>query len=155
MTATAEMLFNLQRFQLLALFANPEIERNISPAYAYAWDRGVYPLGNDGAPWHTPYAEQFRVGEAQVSELADFLDNLWTAGKKISFYELESHYDVSGASRPGSVWGRAELIAACRYFYLLEWFDEPFWTGMIGHSNCPSESKSIPRPYNPGDMYFL
>ncbi|MEJ5863533.1 hypothetical protein [Pseudomonas farsensis] len=155
MTATAEMLFNMQRFQLLALFANPEIEGNISPAYAYAWERGIYPLGDDAAPWHKPYGDQFRVGETQVSELAEFLDKLWIAGKTISFYDLESHYDVSGVSRPGPVWGRVELITTCRYFYLLGWFDENFWTGMIGHSNCPSESKSITRPLNPGDVYFM
>ncbi|MBA1192816.1 hypothetical protein G7007_08080 [Pseudomonas entomophila] len=155
MTATAEMLFNIQRFQLLALFANPAAKANISPAYAYAWDRGIYPYGNDGASWHTPYKEQFRVNEAQVGELAEFLDTLWTSGKTITFYELESHYKVNGSARPGPVWDRAGLIGACRYFFLLEWFDEDFWKGLIGHSQCPTESKSISRPFTQDDLYFL
>ncbi|WP_460138242.1 hypothetical protein [Pseudomonas sp. S2_A10] len=155
MSATAEMLFNLQKFQLLALFTSDRTGRNITPAYAYAWDNGVYPIGNDGAHWHEPYKEQFAVSEEQVSELAGFLDKKWRKKEKISFYELEDHYDIQGLSSSGSEWDRGTLIITCHYFYLLGWFDEDFWKGLVGHSDCPSESHSIRREFTPEDVYFL
>ena len=155
MSATAEMLFNLQKFQLLALFTSDRTGRNITPAYAYAWDNGVYPIGNDGAHWHDPYKEQFAVSEEQVSELARFLDNKWLKKEKISFYELEDHYDIQGLSSSGSEWDRGTLIISCHYFFLLGWFDDDFWKGLVGHSDCPSESHSIRRQFTPEDVYFL
>ena len=155
MSATAEMLFNIQKFQLLALFTSDRTGRNITPAYAYAWDNGVYPIGNDGAHWHEPYKEQFAVSEEQVSELAGFLDKKWLQKEKISFYELEDHYDIQGLSSSGSEWDRGTLIITCHYFYLLGWFDDDFWKGLVGHSDCPSESHSIRREFTPEDVYFL
>ncbi|UUT22108.1 hypothetical protein [Pseudomonas sp. T8] len=155
MSATAEMLFNLQKFQLLALFTSDRTGRNITSAYAYAWDNGVYPIGNDGAHWHEPYKEQFAVSEEQISELAGFLDKKWSEKEKISFYELEDHYDIQGLASSGSEWDRGTLIDACHYFYLLGWFDEDFWKGLVGHSDCPSESHSIRREFKPEDVYFL
>ena len=155
MSATAEMLFNLQKFQLLALFTSDRTGRNITPAYAYAWDNGVYPIGNDGAQWHKPYKEQFAVSEEQVSELAGLLDKKWLKKEKISFYELEDHCDIQGLSSSGSEWDRGTLIISCHYFYLLGWFDDDFWKGLVGHSDCPSESHSIRREFTPEDVYFL
>ncbi|AZE67777.1 hypothetical protein ACAW49_03230 [Pseudomonas sp. Env-44] len=155
MSATAEMLFNLQKFQLLTLFTSDRTGKNITPAYAYAWDNGVYPIANEGASWHEPYKEQFEIGEEQVSELAKFLENKWLEKEKISFYELEIHYGIRGAARSAYEWERGSLINACRYFYLSDWFDDEFWKGLVGHSDCPSESHSIRREFKPEGVYFL
>lgn len=155
MPATAEMLFNLQKFQLLTLFTSKSASKNITPAYAYAWDNGVYPIGNDAAPWHEPYKDQFSVGEEQVSELAKFLDEAWRKKENVSFYELEDHYDIQGTTHSGSEWDRGSLISTCHYFFLLGWFDEDFWKGLVGHSDCPSESHSVTREFKPEDVYFL
>lgn len=155
MSATAEMLFNLQKFQLLVLFTSDAPTRNITPAYAFAWDRGVYPYGNDSAPWHEPYKETFTIGEQQIDELAKLLDDKWVQKEKISFYQLEDHYKIHGSGRPGPEWDRGSLINACHYFYLMDWFDEEFWKGLVGHSDCPTESHSITRQFKPEDVYFL
>ncbi|MGF6318771.1 hypothetical protein [Pseudomonas frederiksbergensis] len=155
MPATAEMLFNLQKFQLLTLFTSGRPGKNITPAYAYAWDNGVYPIGNDLAPWHAPYKEQFAISEEQVSELSKLLDDKWLKKEKISFYELEAHYDIQGLAHSGSEWDRGSLISACHYFFLMDWFDSDFWNGLVGHSDCPSESHSVRREFKPEDVYFL
>ena len=155
MSATAEMLFNLQKFQLLTLFTSESATKNITPAYAYAWDNGVYPYGNEAAPWHDPYKDLFPIGEEQIAELAKFLDDKWLKKEIISFYGLEDHYGIHGTGHPGTVWDRGSLISACHYFFLLGWFDDEFWKGLVGHSDCPSESHSIRREFKPEDVYFL
>lgn len=154
MSATAEMLFNLQKFQILALFTS-ENTRSVTPAYAFAWDRGIFPVGYESAPWHKPYAEHFQVGEEQMDELLKFLDDTWMARKKITFYELEDHYDISGSYRPGPEWDRGGLIDACHYFRLRGSFDDDFWAGLIGHSDCPSESHGIRTDFTPDHVYFV
>jgi len=54
-------LFQLMRFNVLST-AKPETQDHIfSPAYVYAWERGVYPLFNEGAHWHDPFKEQFSI----------------------------------------------------------------------------------------------
>lgn len=154
MTATAEMLFNIQKFQVLSLYVS-DSQRNVTDAYAYAWDAGVYPIASDAAAWHKPFGECFEVGEEQMSELATFLDERWTSKSPISFYELEDHYGISGSARPGADWERGTLVAACRYLKLEGWFDDEFWAGVVGHSDCPSESHCVRREFRPSDIYFL
>lgn len=155
MTATAEMLFNLQKFQILTLYTSPEERRGVTDAYAFAWAYGVYPFASESAPWHLPYKDQFPVTEEMLEELSKFLDGLWIQGKTITFYELEEHYSISGSARPGPIWERATLIDACQYFKLKGMFDDKFWKGLVGHSNCPTESHCILSEFGPADVYFL
>lgn len=155
MSVTAEMLFNLQRFQILSLYSTSPDSNQSTDAYAYAWERGVYPVGSDHVSWHAPYGDHFRVSEEKVNELAVFLDGLWLEGKKITFYELESHYGVRNSLHSSANWDRPDLINACRYLYLLGWFDEGFWNGLVGHSNCPTEAKSILRPLKRSDLQVI
>lgn len=152
MTATAEMLFNLQRFQILSHYASSPESLEASPAYAYAWERGVYPIGHDHASWHEPYSQQFQITEERMSQLGEFLDDLWTNDKTITFYELESHYGVRNSVHSGPSWDRPDLIGACRYLKLLDWFDAEFWTAMVGESNCPTEARSIMRPLGKSEV---
>lgn len=152
MTATAAMLFNVQKFQIFSLFTSESSIRNVTPAYAFAWDRGVYPLLDDSAPWHKPYGEFFEVSEEMVNGLLKFLDERWSEKNPITFYELEDHYEIRAGETD---WDRGTLIGACRYFRLHELFDEDFWRGLVGHSDCPSESHGITRDIGPEDIYFL
>ncbi|MDH1074558.1 hypothetical protein N5C93_17080 [Pseudomonas nitroreducens] len=155
MSDTAQMLFNLQKFQILRLYTDPNSVKGVTHAYAYAWDAGVYPYADEFAVWHAPYKEHFQVSEEMVVALVKFLDDLWINKKSITFYDLESHYGVSGSASPGAVWDRWSLISACRYMKLHGMFDDTFWQGLVGHSNCPSESHCIVQPFGPGDIYFL
>ncbi|MGC4008544.1 MAG: hypothetical protein QM805_05850 [Pseudomonas sp.] len=89
-----------------------------------------------------------------MKELAEFLDDLWRENQTITFYKLEAHYGLRGAAAGGPVWDRMDLVHACRYFRLHDWFDDAFWDGMVGHSDCPSESHSVKRDFSVEDVYF-
>ena len=105
MNETQSMLFSLQRFQILALFSNTAAERTVSDTYAYAWLQSVYPLLNESAPWHKPFAGCFAVSGARLGELKAFLYDRWCGKQPITFYELEDHYGIRGSRRPGPVSG--------------------------------------------------
>lgn len=150
MPSTEKMLFNLQKFKILELFTSQASLNRISPSYAFAWDSGVYPIGHHNCDWHEPFTESFKVGKEKMEELGDFLDKLDQQDQKITFYDLESHYDV----RNGGQWDRMDLVFACRYMRLCDWFGEEFWQGMVGNSNCPTESKQITRDFAPKEVSF-
>ena len=147
-----KMLFLQQKFQILALFTNPNAERNVTSSYAYAWDRGVYPLLNDGAKWHQPYKDQFDIKEEPLERLLKLLDDRWMAKNPITFYELEDHYQLR--DKPIDGWERYKLINACRYFYLHDSFDKAFWVALLKSPNCPSEATNLARDLEIGDIYF-
>ena len=150
MSATDKMLFNLQKFKVLELFTNQNAQKIFSHSYAFAWDAGVYPIGHNGCDWHVPFEETFKVSKERMEELGEFLEKLEQAGKTITFYDLEDHYNVRG----GGDWERMELVYACRYMNLCNWFGQDFWQGMVGHSNCPTESKQITRDFEPKEVSF-
>ncbi|EGV33099.1 hypothetical protein ThidrDRAFT_0777 [Thiorhodococcus drewsii AZ1] len=155
MEKTKEMLFMLQRFQILALFTNSATEKNVTPSYAFAWFDSVYPFLSESAPWHKPYADCFKVQEPELEELHSFLCDKWDANQPISFYDLESHYGIHGSSSPGPVWSRHSLRSACRYIYLLENnFDNAFWTALCKNGHCPMEAHSITSEFGPKNIYF-
>ena len=151
MTAVEQMLYNLQKFQILTLFTSHSATNSVTDAYAYAWDRSVFPIGQHGCDWHIPHEESFKIGRDQMDALGAFLDELEGSGKTITFYQLEDHYNLRSGT---SEWDRMGLIFACRYFRLNGWFTEEFWKGMAGNSDCPSESHSILRDFTAKDVYF-
>jgi hypothetical protein len=153
--ATNESLFQLMRFNILnSARSNPQ-HSGFSSAYVYAWDSGVYPLHNEMVDWHKPFVEQFDVTEDEVSELNKFLCDKWETRTPISFYELESHYGVSGSSHSSSNWNRSKLVRTCRYLYLMPLFDTPFWATLLENGRCPMEAGSISRPFKESDIYFM
>lgn len=154
MSDNVKMLMNLQRFQILARFVDAVDARSFSAAYAYAWDNGVYPVGNHAGGWHEPYKLEFKVTEEAMDELTEFLDDRWMAGEQLSFYQLEAHFDPRRGYAGSFTWGRAELIHACRYLKLAESFDDDFWKALVGGHDCPSEAHSVSRPYTKADVYF-
>ncbi|MEK1943713.1 MAG: hypothetical protein AAAB16_25340, partial [Pseudomonas sp.] len=136
-----------------SLFTNEAANRNVSDAYAYAWSHDLYPVGNHGVDWHGPHKHCFEIGEEKVDELAKFLDDLNLKGETITFYELEDHFRISSGCVAHN-WERMDLVFCCRYFCLLEWFGEDFWKGLVGHSNCPSESHSVRSGFDANEVYF-
>ncbi len=153
MSAIEKMLYNIQKFQVLQLYTSQSALKSVTPAYAFAWDKNIYPVGHHGNDWHEPYESTFKVSREKMEQLGDFLDKLEGEGKTITFYQLEDQYSVRMRSGEGS-WDRMELVFACRYFRLNGWFTEDFWKGLVGHSNCPGESKSVLRDFDPEEVYF-
>jgi hypothetical protein len=151
MDNTKEMLFQMQRFQMLSHFVNPHVKRNISDSYAFAWSDKVFPFLDESADWHKPYAEMFNVQEEQLDDLHKLLADHWEQKKPLSFYDLEDHY----VRRSGAIWDRMKLWSACRYIYLHDHFDNQFWGVLLENGKCPSEAHSITKPFAVTDVYFL
>ncbi len=149
-----EMLFSLQRFQIMALYTSTAAERTVSDSYAYAWAESAYPLLHESASWHKPYESSFAVSATQMKELYGFLFDVWKSKKPVTFFQMEDHYGIKGSKRPGSVWSQASLILACRYFYLYQTFDSAFWSSLLSGSQCPIEAETIARKFDAGDIHF-
>lgn len=149
-----EMLFSLQRFQILALYTSTTAERTVSSAYAFAWSEGVYPLLHETASWHQPYGASFAISPLQMRDLSDYLSSVWSSKREITFYQLEDHYGIKGAKRPGPIWSQASLILACRYLYLYGQFDTDFWLDLLSGSQCPMEAEAIAHKFESTDVYF-
>jgi hypothetical protein len=155
MDSTQKMLFSLQRFQILTLFATSSAESNVTPSYALAWSEGIYPFLNESSPWHEPFEELFPIRREHMEELDMFLCTRWDMGQWISFSELEETYEVRGAHSPGPVWSRQTLIAACRYFYMHENFDSSFWSALLEAGKCPNEAlHAIGAKFEPHNVQF-
>ena len=154
MNAVKDMLFTLQRFQILALFSNPQAQRNVSPAYAFAWSESIYPALNASAIWHRPYADQFLIKEPLVDDLHKLICTRWDAKNPVTFYDLEDHFNVSGLGRPGPVWTRASLIKVCRYLYLADSVNDGMWAALLENGKCPTEAQYLTREFCVEDIYF-
>ena len=148
------MLFNMQRFQILSRYTDPNVKQNFSAAYAFAWHESIYPFLNESAKWHKPYEDCFDVQEKQFDELHEFLADRCDSNKLISFYELEDHYRVQRSASNASSWSRMHLVNACKYLFLEGQFDEAFWNHLLENGKCPSEAFSIRRKFNSSNVYF-
>lgn len=148
------MLYSMQKFQIMSLFTNPEAENSISPPYAYAWEKGVFPALDEGAEWHRPFIGMFLVQEEMVKELIEFLEERYKKEIAITFYELEEHYGIKGGSSSGDKWDRFTLTHACRYLCMHKKYDENFWKGMMEFGKSPVETKSVTRMYCPEEVSF-
>jgi hypothetical protein len=154
MDKNTEMLFALQRFQIMALYTSTAAERTVSDSYAFAWFEGVYPLLHDAAPWHKPYDVSFGIPSVQMKELYDYLSYAWESKKKITFFQMEDHFGIKGSKRPGPIWSQTRLILACRYFYLYEKFDPVFWLSLLSGSQCPMEAEAIASKFETTHIHF-
>lgn len=154
MDKNTEMLFSLQRFQILALYTSTTSERTVSCAYAFAWSEGVYPLLHESAPWHHPYDLSFAIPKAQMKELHEYLSAMSGSRKQITFFQMEDHFGIKGSKRPGPVWSQPSLILACRYLYLSEKFEPLFWSGLLSGSQCPMEAEAIANKFESTDICF-
>lgn len=154
MDNVTEMLFSLQRFQVLTLYTSTSAERTVSDSYAYAWFEGVYPLLHETAPWHKPYESAFVIKPVQMNDLYAYLSEAWRSKKIVTFFQMEDHYGIKGSKRPGPVWSQANLILGCRYLYLSQKFDAGFWVSLLSGSQCPMEAEAIARKFSAIDIHF-
>lgn len=146
-----DQLFQMARFSVLSTAKLSSQDPVLSDDYVYAWDHGVFPMFHEGARLHLPFAAQFAVTKTMLDELSKYLDDRRQAREVPTFYQLEDYYNVrSGRSE----WDRSKLISACRYMFLNDLFDKPFWTGLLKSSDHPTEAKSIVRPFDRNAMYF-
>ena len=136
----AKQLFEIARLQIKLAAANPATARRLPVSYVYAWDHRLYPMQDDTDGIAQSFETCFDIDEAQVYELARFLDDRWRERKPITFYQLEDHFDARGR---GERWCRVKLINVCRYFFLKSHFDKKFWENLLAPMEYPSEAASI------------
>lgn len=148
------MLFNLQRFCILSLFTNSLTERKVSPAYAYAWHEGAYPILHESAIWHQPFEPYFAVRCSEMEELYKYLSECSDHNHPVTFYDLEQRYEKLSDGHPGPVWGRTRLVNACRYFHLWGCFDRAFWETLVSSGGCPMEARTVLDNFEAQDVYF-
>ena len=154
MDDTQEMLFTIQRFQVLSLYTSASAQSSVTDSYAFAWSESIYPFLNRTAIWHQPFEPCFAVGRSRLEELHQLLSDRWKQKQPITFFELEELNGIHGPLRPGTLWDEEDLILACRYFYLHEEFDEEFWNGLLGNGQCPADAEVIASKFDPDDVYF-
>lgn len=150
MDSIRRALYVQMKLTVLATTLNGETGCPFSRSYLYAWDSDVYPLCDDGAPWHAAHEEQFRVRKAALEELYMHLNEQWYAKQPVTFYELETRYDARSGR---GVWDRGRLVHACRYLFLSECFNAAFWAQVTENGTCPTEAHGITRP-DADSIYF-
>ena len=149
------MLFSMQKFQILSHFTNQCEEISLSAPYVYAWEKEVFPILDEIAPWHLPFTSRFPVKKEMIQELIEYLQERFDKGISLSFYELEEHYGIKVAHIIGEKgWSRFMLAHACRYLCLHKKFSEEFWAEMVDSAKGPIETKCIIREYTPDEVTF-
>lgn len=151
MSDIKDMLYQQQKFLILNQYANSNASsRSVTGEYAFAWDRDIYPLLDDGVDWHKPFEEQFSLSKERMEQLHDYLVKNWDNGTGLTFYKMEDHFNSREYS---PTFSRSELVSACHYFKLHRRFDDGFWMSLL-NGDCPAEAHSVWEDFEPHDVYF-
>ncbi|HEY1710130.1 MAG TPA: hypothetical protein VGG10_17805 [Rhizomicrobium sp.] len=144
-----DALFQMMRFQVLAAALQSGSSQKLHDSYVFAWDACVYPLFNDAADFHKPFADQFTISRADMEELFKKLDALWAEKNVPTYNELEHNLRDTR-------WGdRRCLILGLRYMWLHDRFDNDFWKKLMKRDEFPHEAREITTKYvRAMDVYF-
>lgn len=145
-------IFNLQRFQILQTKLNPQTSHLIPDSYAYAWYAKLYPTLDENEI-HEDLIDFFSIKKSQVDSIAEWADSEWLNQKYYTFYQYENHFGVSQGSTENIE--RHTLIAAFRYFYLHETFDETFWKTLISPMQYPTEASLVVSEFRSDYIYLI
>ena len=147
-------LAEIRNQQIIQTKFNHETKSIYSDAYVYAIARSIYPYEDEQLGFekdknkillYYPFYETYRVSYEQVKDVAELLDNKWLAKENITFYALENHY-----SRTWEGSTRVNLMNICRYLYLSNYFDKPFWKKFLQDS--PSEANSLDKDFDVSEL---
>jgi antitoxin MazE len=142
-------LAEVRRRQIVATKFNPQTENIYSDAFVHAVMHSVYPMNEEHLGFKDnlseildslPFYETYDVSFELVKEIAEMLDKKWLNKEKITFYDVESPYRLSGEHWKGKD-ARMDLINICRYLYLSHMFDKDFWKEFMSES--PSEASDV------------
>jgi hypothetical protein len=143
-----DALFQIMRFQVLAAALQSGSSQKLHDSYVFAWDACVYPLFNDAADFHKPFADQFAIPRADMDSLFKKLDALWAEKNVPTYNELE--HDLRGTR-----WDRRSLILGLRYMWLHDRFDDAFWKKIMKRDEHPHEAREVTTKYvRAMDVYF-
>lgn len=143
-----DALFQIMRFQVLAAALQSGSAAKLHDSYVFAWDACIYPLFNDAADYHKPFADQFAINKADIEGLFKKLDTMWAEKKVPTYNELEHELR-------GTRWDRRSLILGLRYMWLHDRFDGAFWKHLLTRDEHPHEAREINTKYvRAMDVYF-
>lgn len=143
-----EQLFQIMRFQVLAAALQSGAREKLHNSYVFAWDASIYPLFNDAADYHKPFADQFAIPKPMIEELFKKLDGIWAEQKQVTFFQIEEMYR-------NTKWDRYNLILGLRYMWLHEQFEHSFWHKIMEPKQHPNEAREITLRYERTmDVFF-
>ncbi|MEH6413834.1 hypothetical protein [Pseudomonas sp. CGJS7] len=122
-------LLEIHRTQILMAKLSESTAHRVPDSYAFAIDRRLCPVFQGDSD---PFDLGYRIGRDLANSVVSYCDEQWTSGRRISFYDLESHF--------GRLL-RWELISILRYAALDRRFDHDFFSSLA--SSCPSEAHGL------------
>lgn len=153
MDTSQEALFQIMRFNILNSERHGGDAWFLSRAYIYAWQVGVYPAYMLSKSLHEPFRAMFKVSEAEVEELCDFLEKRRSEGTPFTFNDLEVGYGgTRGSTGKIATWPRWKLVITCRYLFLMRQFDSAFWSTLTEEGKCPEQATIITVPFEKKDI---
>lgn len=148
MTPELMALYHLHRFQITLNARNHEGELRLPQAFLYAIANGVYPYFHQ--TWsceNDPYVDCYRIKKEFISEVLEYVDNLWRKGQPVpTFYQLESKFGKGF---------RVELIDIFRYCFLGEQFDDNFYEQLLRATDHPTEASNIIAEFEDSDFMLV
>jgi antitoxin MazE len=147
-----------RRRQIIATHYNPQTADLYTDAFVYAVAHSVCPIFEEYPGYRTeradilevlPFHETYEAGYALVKQIYDLLDKAQLNKEKITFYDVESPYRLSGEHWAG-LDIRGDLINICRYFFLSDSFDKEFWTAFM--SSAPVEASGITEKWSRDEL---
>ena len=133
-------LFSILKFLMLSTKLNPQTTDQISPAYAYAWSTGVYPVLST-VSLHEPVEDFFDVSKEKCKRVVEYLTAEELEHRCHSFYALERHFEPWGINR-------LNLICILRYLFLSGRLHDDFLSKLLGPNESPTEASMINKPFD-------
>lgn len=148
MNDIGKALFSIQKYMILSTKLNPQTAEQISDAYAYAWDVGIYPIFSN-SEWHEAVKEYFDVSEEKSFRVVKYIDEAWLKKEYYHFYDLEDRFMHVENKFDIDRW---DLIRILRYTYLCKKFDDILWMKLLEGANHPVEAKGITEKFDLMDI---
>ena len=133
-----------KEFEIMRAIAIREARETNYQAQAYAWTHRIFPWF-DSHGVAQEFKDEFEVGADKISEVIKFIDDDWMGEKKLTFYDIESHFNV----RLDGQLDRSDLIGIVRYAFLSGRFNDELWERLTVGGSGPVESQSISSPFDP------
>lgn len=147
-TTSLRATYETYRLQIMLNGVDREGNLRIPSAYYYSVSNRIYPyFHSEWCEEPDPFAGIYSIGEKLISEVLEYVDELWVKKKPIpSFYALESKF---GRGK------RMELIHIFRYCYLNGGFDGDFYAALLAPTQYPTEASGICRDLSDTDFMLM
>jgi hypothetical protein len=141
-------LYVIYRQQVLLNAKDAQGQWKFPPAYLHAVASRIAPVFHSG--WHggeeDPFDSCYVANHAFVNSVVKWMDEEDLAGRKFTYYDLESKF---GHER------RSELIDCIRYCALDQRFSPEFYAGVLKNQDCPIEALNAAEDFRENEVTLL